>query len=517
MSGGVLEERGQSEIIGFALIIALTLLATTTVVVFGTTALDDTEQQAEIDRASNAMTQLDSRAAEVALSDTATQSVRFGQIDGDYSVEESAGRISVVHVNCGSTTDGNIVDDGNNDGDEEIYSSELGAVIYRNGDSTVAYQGGGVWRVGQSGQPRLVSPPEFHYRSGTLTLPAIRTKGSGGGGGSVTANIRRTANPFDRTYPVPSQSYSDNDCSRNYDNPLNEGFVVIRVESRYAAGWAEYFRDRTGGTVNYLDGGTPNDLSDDSVTLELRTLGPQGSFPMPSDQDNAGGSVPVRGLDTDGHNLDEFKYTIWADDQTNSKFNNLQWSMWAKSGNKRLELSFPSGEVSCGDTATLYIYYTPDNHASSHTWTVPFTVDCGDQDGDGSSDVTLTVDLTGSKTATYQDQVLGPSQLQKFGTDANNANSVSSLVFDQHQSASMDPDQGSSLTYTDGSTEDASHVIRHYFAEMGPSFELKVNDQQTGQAGVAENPSGGTILYSGGGSVVTFMHISENRIEIDLN
>lgn len=493
--------RGQSATLGYALLFGITILGVGAIITFGSVALSDTQQVSDVERVEQGMSQFDADAAEVALGDSEVKTVEFGQSDGSYDVE-SGGTITVTHINY----------DGSND--EQLYQGSLGSLVYRNEGTTIAYQAGGVWRVEDNGNARMVSPPEFHYRDGTLTLPVVKTQGSGSVSGQSSATVQPTGNPFEQAYPDQTKAYPDGDL---YINPVEKGHIEITVESRYAAAWKEYFETRTDGTATYSDGGTPGDPSDDAATLTLLTLGQQGPFNVPADQ-KTGGSLEVRGLETGKHSLNQFQYKIFADDKTSSEFKNLQWSMYAKQGDQHIELSFPSGNVGCGGSAEMYIYYTPDDHATFHMWKTTYTVMCNDEDGDTDNDPTITIDLTSPQVAEYTDDK-GPSILQKFGTESNGATHDNSLNFDQHTDPTENayPDEGTSLTYSKGSTEELVHVIQHYFALMGPNFDLKVQDQQKGQAGVDEAPSEGVIYYTGGDSVVTYLHVSENRIEVTLN
>ena len=86
----------------------------------------------------------------------------------------------------------------------------LGSVVSESGDSEIAYQSGGVWR--RSGDDsRMVSPPEFHYRGRTLTLPVIAVNGDGAG---ETLTVRGGGT----TTKAP--------CSDG-ENPLANGRVLV--------------------------------------------------------------------------------------------------------------------------------------------------------------------------------------------------------------------------------------------------------------------------------------------------
>ncbi|MFB6256038.1 MAG: hypothetical protein ABEH58_04795 [Haloplanus sp.] len=80
---------------------------------------------------------------------------------------------------------------------------------------------------------------------------------------------------------------------------------------------------------------------------------------------------------------------------------------------------------------------------------------------------------------------------------------ASDAKFDDHA-----PDPG--VTYSAGDGEDLPLLTRHYFAEMGPSFDLVVADGNN--AGIGESGSTGYIYYDGSGKVVTYLHITAHNV-----
>lgn len=201
-------------------------------------AFDEIESRANLDRAEVAMAQIDSQASRVALGQEGIE--RFELPDGSDSrtyVDESAGTMSVVVTASNGT-------------ETELLSGvTMGAIVYEQGETTVAYQGGGVWR--KSGDSAtMVSPPEFHYLADgpgepTLTLPLV--------------TVRGTANSGDVT--VRRQSRVQKAPTAGLKNPLEGGRVKITVTSEYYEAWGAFFEQRTSGAVTYPGG--------DSVTIEL--------------------------------------------------------------------------------------------------------------------------------------------------------------------------------------------------------------------------------------------------------
>ncbi|MFC7134955.1 MULTISPECIES: DUF7289 family protein [Salinibaculum] len=218
--------RGVSNVVGFALLLGLVISGATLTVALGAVAFDDLQRQATLDRTENVMTLFDTRASQVALGGSPSQSVTLGRGDGgSVDVAESAGQLQVLYRNeTGS--------------ERTLVSEPLGAVRYETDESVVAYQGGGVWR--RTGDySTMVSVPEFHYRNATLTFPIVRVTGEAGSM-SAASTLQVRDNGTDRVFPDAASQ-----------NPLDEGAVVVRVTSAYHEGWAEYFKSRTEGSVDH--------------------------------------------------------------------------------------------------------------------------------------------------------------------------------------------------------------------------------------------------------------------------
>ncbi|GAB3318438.1 DUF7289 family protein [Haloplanus salinarum] len=474
----VRDRQSQAEPLGVILVIGLVLVSTTVVVTFGFTAIEDVQSRSEIDRAENGMTLLDSRLSTVALGDSERQSVDLPTSNGGYTVDEDAGTIKIVHRNY----------DGSNDV-ELVSNTSLGAIVYRNenGDDAIAYQGGGVWRRYDDGSTRMVSPPEFHYREGSLTFPLVRIRGNGSAAGRTTVGASTTETstslyPRNETYPDGTE----------YRNPVENGTVAVTIWSEYAEAWGSYFETRTDGNVSYP---APN-----QVTVELISIGTLGDFQMPPETQG----ITVRGMDA-GHSLDDFSFTIRPQDTEESSFSNLDWSFYAKQGQREFEIHVGGNGVnSCNEDVALSIYYSDDGGDTHHGWYSDsyLETECGEVNGkpaDG-DEIWVDVDLTpeNSTDMTFQkvknDNVHFKSGSKTLASDAK---------FEEH---SPDPN----VTYSSGNTENLTLVTRHYFAQMGPDFDLVVADGNN--AGIGESGSSGYIYYGGSGKVVTYLHITEHNV-----
>ncbi|MGM0372183.1 MAG: DUF7289 family protein [Halobacteriota archaeon] len=475
--------RGQSETIGFALILGFTLISVGAIAAFGGASLDTTQAQVGAQNAEHAMSQFDSRASMVALGRSDTQTVNFGAgQQGTYTVDPEAGSIRVTHT-----------DQETND-TTEFYESSLGAVRYTDGDTEIGYQGGGVWRM--DGGSVMLSPPEFHYRKSTLTLPVLKIDGQGSVAGNPQGVVRQP-NPSEVIFPNESATLTSS--SESWVNPVDGGTVTVTVRSKYYRAWGEYFQTRTTGDVSVDD-------ENETAAVKLVAPGTMGDFDMPLD----GNSITLQGIRS--HQIENFTLTLFHDQGDDAKFNNLDWSMCAQSGSEEFEIHVsPVSGTKDGDAAELIVYYSPDG-SRYQTWkTTDFTFETeaaadADWNGDGDEeDKRLVLDLTADATVEYFEEN-NVNSMSNCDFDASNFDS--SVTFDQHP-------EDENTTYTTGETENVSHVVNHYLALMGPGTDLTVADSS--QDTVEEEISTGHVaLNTTDGYYLTYMHVTENPINVTM-
>src|SRR6056297_278491 len=95
LSGQADQQRGQSGPLGFLLVFALVIAATTLIVALGAGTIGGTQDALDGERAEKAMTQLDSQAALVALGNSGVQRIDLSTgRESNYVVEDDAGRMT---------------------------------------------------------------------------------------------------------------------------------------------------------------------------------------------------------------------------------------------------------------------------------------------------------------------------------------------------------------------------------------------------------------------------------------
>jgi len=505
---------GQSETLGVILLLGITVVGTTGIVAFGSTALNDTENAATSQRTEHTMTLLDSRGAMVALGSSDVQTVDFsGTGIGGFEINPDAGWMKVEHFNRSG-----------NSQTEVIYNRSMGSFTYSDGSATIAYQGGGVWRQADN-TTRMVSQPEFHYRGQTLTLPAIRVDGSGGAAGDTSVTLTspdETERVFPNTTAVddgtnetgaPYNKTSPTDDQDPYVNPIENGSIFITIHSEYYKGWADFFRSRTTTDVEVHH-------NNNTVFIELLTPSTVGDFEMPAEEN----SITVSGMEEE-HSVDNFTVTLEA--STSNKFRKIHWSLHSEQGGEKLEVHVRNpgsganadcSEIRDGNSPlSVSIFYT--NGSGNQEWqnasmfsddpnTMIENVDC-------SGEPRVTMNFTSGATMNYKDidGVSGSENKWEFGSAIKGDNLQDSLSFDSH-----DDDTTETYVENDGGpfdAENSTYLINHYFALMAPSFDLTVQGGPGNSNRINEDKSSGTLQYDqSGGRFVTFLHVTENQLNV---
>lgn len=499
--GTVDRRQAQSTVLGAVLVLGMVISGTAIVVTLGATALTDTQTTSELNRGENSMTLFNTRTSMVALGNSPRQSVSFGRDSGTLDSRSDAGWLRVTH---------NEFQPGTN---ETIFNNSLGAVVYTNDNTEIAYQGGGVWRKGDAGDARMVSPPEFHYRGATLTLPIVRIGSDSRDSGGTTARITKTE-PTRRVFPNETAPTGGDEIGAPYDvtdtryeNPVSNGTVNVTVQSRYYQGWADYFRQRTEGDVTEFPAAN-------RVRVVLRSLsGSVGEFEMPS----VGNSIPVRGLGSD-HPLDTYELTLAAD----GNFNNMHWSMYADNGNEQFEIHFYSeGKCNGGSyqsnkdfDVSIYYYDSSGSETVHEEWqnTSVDILDNDDFDVDCSAGE-INADLMGNTTMSMGDiSLTGSDNKWEYGPEISSRSVGSETTsFTVHDNGTIDMGN-----YSSGESEELGFIVNHYFDLLGPQFDLTVTDGPGGSSRVDEGASSGELDFdtADGTKYITFLHITENEVNV---
>jgi len=311
-------QRAQTGPLAIVLVFGIVLSGSVLVVTLGADSFTSTQQTLDADRAEQTLTQFDSQTAMVALGDSGTQQVVLTRSGGNgYEVAENAGwmRVNVTNASDGSS--------------RTMMNVTLGAVVYEADDTTLAYQGGGVWRRSPGDGMTMISPPEFHYRDATLTLPLVTV----GGDRSLSGPVTVTPNGSSHQY------FPNATADEDWVNPLEQGQVNVTVRSDYYAAWARFFADRTDGTA-VVDHGNRT-----ATTTLVVPTGPQ-TVSSAIAATSAAGEIKLAGSGSDTTRTDSYNSSVgtgtYADTRTDAGTVRTAGDVTVK-GNSEIDGSIESG------------------------------------------------------------------------------------------------------------------------------------------------------------------------------
>ncbi|AGB16527.1 hypothetical protein Halru_1929 [Halovivax ruber XH-70] len=212
-------DRAQAEVLGVVLLLGLVAVGSLSLMVVATSAVSDTQSQAETERIEQSFVQLSQTMATATTAGDMPKAVSFDAGESGAITKTDAGTFTIQGGNVNVTR-------------------TVGAIEYRHDDgSVVAYQAGGVFAE-RGNQTRVISNPPISYDpvDETLTLPITDMSESQDlSSGPVRVSTAATD-------PLREASLVENDT------------VTLTIQGPYYRGWEEYFRDAAGsGVVDSID------------------------------------------------------------------------------------------------------------------------------------------------------------------------------------------------------------------------------------------------------------------------
>ncbi|WP_396613474.1 hypothetical protein ACH9L7_17780 (plasmid) [Haloferax sp. S1W] len=314
----VRDTTAQSEGLAVVLLLSMVLLGTTTVLLVGGTALTDSRQNVQSSQAEHAMRQLDAGASAVAFENADQSTVDLGVAAGDGSLQSTERGWMRVEIQNASTDYA--------DPNTSVLNVSLGSLVYESGETTVAYEGGGVWRS-DGGTTTMVARPEFHFRNGTLTVPIMSLTESN----SLYEEVEVVESaPFQRWYP---------NATAGRPHKISNAKVVVTVQSEYYEAWGQYFEAETNGFVSY-------DHARETVSVKFLSV-PQTITLADGIVATAGtGELALagNGAYTDSYNSSIGPYNV---------SNGSNGDVWAAGNVTMVGSSAVKGDIHSGDTVNL--------------------------------------------------------------------------------------------------------------------------------------------------------------------
>ena len=481
-----MSDRAVSNTVGVILIFGITIASVTALIAVGGAVIDDTRADAERSQMENSMSGFSSKASLVGLGEAGDQRFSLGRAsEGSVAVQPDAGNVTLYINRTGESSR------------EELNSTSLGAVVYESGDTEVAYQGGGVWqRRGDASW--MISPPEYHYQLETLTFPIVTVSGDSRSSGDVSGRIR-SGSDTDDWFPI-----RDNNTR---SNPLENGTVLIEVESRYCDAWETFFTERSQSAVDEPCG------NDETVTVDLtvpftltadspviaREINPTGG----SGRGNSEGNTPTGGNGQENSEGDIPEN--WREDVVAPSASSEVDAKLAGCRNGNCNKPLTTGDIGPGE------YNVSEDHTFDN---VTFDTSSGD--------VTVAVD----------------GDLDLKNIEINGGGNVTLYVYDE---LSVDDDVNSdggadqliTLLHSDGNVEYKSDSFTGVIYAPKSTVEIRGAPARGNKGAIVAgvlNVRGNIDKYDfesadelddftllGGDRPLTYLHVSENSVEVEFD
>ncbi|WP_440953752.1 DUF7289 family protein [Methanococcoides sp. FTZ1] len=443
-----------SSVVGLLLMYSLAIIAVGIILVYNVPVLNDMQDSAKAQKVEQAFTVLDSRMSKAALGESPYQTTSVSLMGGEINVngaeEAERGIMTIQLIN--TTTNFS-----------EEFNCSLGTVEYIKDDRKVAYEGGGVWaNYGSNDRTVMVSPPEFHYNRVTLTLPIMTINGNSSitGNGNTAITVTSDNQPY-VLYPNPSLSASRTNPTDHLDK------VVVYVKSDYYRGWANY--------ANSM-GATNATLDDENKTaiIQFTTQPPMGTQPLTS-------RLKVGQLCKIDEPVYEFHFDF--DAAASSGLNPKNYGITATSGTRTLSYDLQKKE--------------------------------------GANQLDLVVTYEDTDLSADPERWVSVENYPVFNTNENQ-NSTVDLVNDSFmmeftkQSGVKDSFSWSNVTIENGNVSySINDLTQHYMKLMTEDSNIVFYiGSNTGQDPVDYSTSTVTIEYCGLGNYITYLHITQNELDV---
>ncbi len=491
-------KRAVSSVLGISILLVISLLAIGIITLYTLPLITEAQDTAKAQKVEQAFTVLDSRTSKASLGESPLQTTSFslmGENVAVYGYEEAykESRIMIIFLSSDYEHYDSFYEERGTWGAWEKYqvndnftdenftglSEQMGKVRYNSGDRIVAYEGGGVWSRYPTGGTIMISPPELHYNGETLTLPIMKVAGHDSTSGNTNVNINvRSANSN-----IPTILYPNKD--EGFTNPLDSDKILIYINSEFYDGWAKYAETLT-STNTMLDHNNKTAIIEMDTMPEMGTSQLSHSFQIA--RLNISNPEPIY----------NFSFIYEAERKSAGNFNPATSSLTATSGTK----------------------------------TLVYTIDRKDQDYIKLDSIKYTDSSIGKSEEWISDTDSGFVIEKEHNPPVKIANTTICLVSNSyilnynsnHDSFSWGPVSQTTMTpdlhitkSNENSTQTLNNVTQHYIKLLSMDGAIECTWQQGNNQKIDVENSQYTLVYDGGGAILTYLHVTSNELEVTLD
>lgn len=240
------DDRAVTELVGFVLLFGTVVLSVALVSLVGVQSIQLHEQQQSTRDVDRALVALSADFDDIVRSEGVRERThQLAIAGGQISTGEPGSKIDLRIEHHGGT---------------ETESWRLGSVIYESGSGSVAYEGGGVFRTGETGKRTAIVEPRLTCSDETALISLVRITEDGGSYQSA----RRASITATETGTAYRETFSD----------VRSLEVGVETDDADARGWADGFgagwtQTDSGWTCAGSDGDGIEQLSVHVVSLEV--------------------------------------------------------------------------------------------------------------------------------------------------------------------------------------------------------------------------------------------------------
>jgi len=490
-------KNGVSSVIGISIILMISLLSIGLMLLYTMPLISNTQDMAKAQKVEQAFTVFDSRTSKSSLGESPLQTTSLSLMGENLDIygknnHYNESRIMIILLSNSSWYDSFYLNRGawnswkpyQNEYDFAGFNASMGKVRYYSGNQVIAYEGGGIWSRYPDGGTIMISPPEFHYNGETLTLPIMKVIGndSTGGSANVNINVKSSNKPvvlYPNTDPITG--------NQNFTNPLTCDKILIYINSEFYDGWAEYAETLT--TTHAI-----LDHKNKTAIIEMDTKPPMGTFPLATSfkigKLNQSNPEPI------------YNFSFYFEDVSPeaSNFKSVLTDVYATSGTKTLHYEIKKTTIESITYSDTAVGTTTETWRSTGSPNSTFKVyidnsyvDTKNKGKDKKANTTFDL-VSDTYPLKYED---------KKGTE---------FSWDQVSPTTMTPN----LTISDGEIQSLNNITQHYMKLLAQDGTIKCTWSQKNNDKIIVKDSTYTLIYDGGGAILTYLHITSNELEVIL-
>lgn len=224
-------EDAVSEVVDFVTIIGILVVSIGIIGVAGYPILKNAQEKNYIENTRQSFTVLAENLNKVVVGQAPSQSVELKLYGGSLSVTgNSTIKINATRYNSTNSSNEEI----------NLVDQQMRSIESTIGETTIAYEGTGVWAKYPNGNTLTVNKPLITNQSNVLVIPAVKLSGTSSTGGSGMSHVSAKG--------VPTVAY--------YGNVSN---ITIRITGDYTDGWKRYFEKIMSWSIQ-ISGGSSSEL-----------------------------------------------------------------------------------------------------------------------------------------------------------------------------------------------------------------------------------------------------------------